>query len=135
MRHVLVVTAALGLPVALAAQVKPALTARDYGKWESPGAALLSPDGQWLAYAINRVNEENELRLRPVVRDTTIVIANASGASFTPDSRWLAFTIGVPPATRERLERERKPIRNSAGLFNLGTSKVDSVADVMSFRF
>jgi hypothetical protein len=135
MRQRLAVTAALVLPGALAAQARPAPTARDYGKWETPGPATLSPNGQWLAYAINRVNEENELRLRPISRDTTLVFSHASAASFTPDSRWLAFTIGLPPATRERLERERKPIRNGAGILNLSTNKVDSVTDVASFRF
>src|SRR5687768_6291586 len=49
----------------VAAQSKPAVTPKDYPKWESLGAGRLSPDGQWFAYAVNRVSEENQLRIRP----------------------------------------------------------------------
>ncbi|MFW5952222.1 MAG: hypothetical protein ACOCVZ_08915, partial [Gemmatimonadota bacterium] len=45
------------------------LTAEDYGQWETLGQALLSPDGDWLAYFISRVNDENELRVRRVGSD------------------------------------------------------------------
>lgn len=123
------------VPAMTAAQTKPAVKPADFGKWETLGAGVLAPNGQWVAYGISRVNEETELRLRALERDTTIVIANATGAVFTPDSKWIAYSIGVPPATRERLEREKKPVRNALGLRNLATLQVDTVADVAAFRF
>ncbi|MDX1492912.1 MAG: hypothetical protein R3253_02470, partial [Longimicrobiales bacterium] len=52
-----------GSASSLAAQEKPTLTEDDYGKWERLGSATISPDGQWLAVAISRVNDENELRI------------------------------------------------------------------------
>lgn len=113
----------------------PVVTPADYGKWESPGPALLSPNGRWLAYAVNRVSEENELRLRPMDRDTAFVMPNGAGPAFTPDSRWLGWQIGVPPATRERLERDRKPVRNALGLRELATGRTDSIPEIASFRF
>ena len=58
------VLALFWFPLSLSAQERPAVQPEDYGRWESPGAATLSPDGRWLAYAVNRVNEENELRIR-----------------------------------------------------------------------
>src|SRR5688572_30736528 len=111
--------------------IKPA----DYGKWESPGPASLSPNGRWLAYGLNRVNEENELRIRPLDRDTAFVVPNATGAIFSVDSRWVAYLIGVSPATRERLERERKPIRTALGFRELATGRTDSIGEIASFRF
>lgn len=126
---------ALLVPAVAAAQTKPVPRPADFGKWESPGPAVLSPDGSWLAYGVNRVNEENELRLRRIGRDSTITIPMASGAAFTPDSKWLAYTIGVAPAVRERLERERKPIRNAVGFRNLSTLAADSLVEAASFRF
>lgn len=116
------------------AQTKSPPAPADYGKWESLGAASLSPDGRWLAYAVTRVNEQNELRLRPLGRDTTIVIANGTGPAFGADSRWVVYGLGVPPATRERLERERKPVRNSVGFRELSSGRTDSVAEIAMFR-
>ncbi|HEX6316325.1 MAG TPA: prolyl oligopeptidase family serine peptidase [Gemmatimonadaceae bacterium] len=110
------------------------VTPADYGKWESPGAAILSPNGRWLAYGVSRVNEEHELRIRPLDRDTAFIVPNGTSATFTPDSRWLAYLIGVSPATRERLERERKPIRTALGLRELATGRTDSIGEIASFR-
>ena len=111
------------------------VTPADYGKWESPGPAALSPNGRWLAYGVNRVNEENELRLRPLDRDTAYLVPNGTSATFGADSRWMAYTIGVSPATRERLERDRKPVRNALGLRELATGRTDSIPEIAAFRF
>lgn len=122
-------------PAAILAQTRPVVTAADFGKWESLAAAALSPDGRWLAYGVSRVNEQNELRIRGTARDTTLVEADASGAVFTGDSRWLAFTINVPAAEREKLTAERKPIRNDVGLINLTTLERWVMDDIAQFRF
>ena len=47
----LVCAVAYSGPVA-AQQLPP--TPADYAKWETLGAATLSPDGRWIAYAISR---------------------------------------------------------------------------------
>ena len=65
-RPVIVLLAAIVLLSAgLAAQTKAPATFADYGKWETlaPAGARggFSPDGRWLAYAINRSNRNNEL--------------------------------------------------------------------------
>src|SRR5688572_21058064 len=104
------------LPAIVSAQSRPTVRPADYGKWESLGQATLGPNGQWLAYAVNRVNEENELRLGGVARDTTIALLYGSAPAFTGDSRWLAYAIGVAPAERDRLTKDKKPIRNSVGI-------------------
>ena len=121
--------------VASTASAQAPITPADYGKWESPGAATLSPNGRWLAYGVTRVNEENELRIRPLDRDTAFVMPNGTGATFSVDSRWIAWLIGVSPATRERLEREKKPIRTALGIRELATGRTDSIPEIASFRF
>ena len=70
---------ACALSTQLAAQSKPLITPKDYGKWELLGASRLSPRGDWVAVPIARVSEENELRIRGGPRDTTIVVAYGSG--------------------------------------------------------
>jgi dipeptidyl aminopeptidase/acylaminoacyl peptidase len=124
----------LALPAGARAQ-KPAVTPADHGKWESLAAAALAPNGQWLAYGINRVNEENELRLRSIARDSTIAVKFATAPMFSADSRWIAYAVGVSPAERARLEREKKPIRSAVGFRNLATGVETVVADIASFRF
>ncbi len=135
MRSPVVIAAFIAFPLVALAQSKPAVTPADYGKWESLAAAALSPNGQWLAYGVNRVSEDNELRVRAVARDSTSVVKNATGPVFSADSRWLAYAIGVSPAERARLEREKKPIRTSVGIRNLATGSETVVADVANFRF
>src|ERR1043165_5956242 len=95
------ILAALAIAVPAFAQTKPIITPKDYGKWELLGASRLSPRGDWVAYAVNRVDEENQLRIRGGAKDTTIVVNYASGAAFTPDGKWVIYTIGVSPKDRE----------------------------------
>jgi len=125
----------LSLPSTLLAQAKPLITPKDYGKWEQLGAARLSPRGDWVAVPVARVSEENELRIRGVSRDTTIVVAYGTNAVFSPDSRWVAYAIGVSPKERERLTKDKKPVRNAFEARNLATGATISVSDVSAFAF
>ena len=67
-------------------------TFADYGKWETltrtGGFGGLSPDGQWLAYGINRSNGNNELRVIKLDGSKTEVVAFGSQAVFSSDSLW-----------------------------------------------
>jgi dipeptidyl aminopeptidase/acylaminoacyl peptidase len=117
------------------AQARPTVRPTDYGKWESLAAGALAPNGQWLAYGVNRVNEENELRIGNTTRDTTIAILYASAPAFTGDSRWIAYAIGVSPAERDKLTKDKKPIHNAVGFRNLAVGTTETVKDVTQFRF
>ena len=117
------------------AQARPTLRPSEYGKWESLTGGTLSPNGRWLAYGVNRVNEENELRLGSTTRDTTIALLYASAPAFTADSKWIAYAIGVSPAERDKLTKDKKPIHSSAGFLNLATGATEVVTDVTQFRF
>lgn len=117
------------------AQQKPVATPADYGQWETLGGATLSPDGAWLAYAIRRVNEENELRIRGLTVDTLRVVAYGTNPVFSSDSRWLAYAIGVSAEERERLQAEQQPVRNSVGVVDLRTGGETTFEAVASFGF
>src|SRR3954465_13031958 len=105
----LIVATAIAIPAF--AQTKPTITPKNYGKWELLGAARLSPRADWVAYTVNRVDEENQLRIRGGARDTTIVVNYGSGATFTPDGKWVVYTVGLSPKDREELTRDKKPVR------------------------
>jgi dipeptidyl aminopeptidase/acylaminoacyl peptidase len=123
------------LPTLLGAQLKPSVSARDYGRWETLGPATLAPNGSWLAYSVARVSEENELRIGAVSRDSTIVVTYGTAPVFSGDSKWIAYAVGVSPSERDRLTRDRKPIRNSVGLRNLLSGANEVIPEVQSFRF
>lgn len=135
--------AAIGAHVALLAwpacvlhaQSKPTVTPADYVLWESPGAPRLSPRGDWVAIPFVRVNEQNELRLQGGPRDTTIVVPFGGATQFSPAGQWVAISIGVSPAERERLTKDKKPIRNSAELRHLGTGQVLRQSDISAMSF
>src|SRR5687768_4502373 len=104
-----------------AASARVLLTPADYGRFESLAATALSSDGRWLAYGIRTVDEKDELRLRPLDQDTTRVFAWGTGPTFSPDNKWLTWTIGVSTEERQRLERAREPVRTGVGLLDLAT--------------
>ena len=95
---------------AAAAQERPVLEPADYAQWESIGVAALSPDGRWLAYTIDRVDDDGELRIREVGRDTTYVVAHGARPSFSSDGRWLAYAIGHSEEARDSLQKAGTPL-------------------------
>lgn len=135
MRRQFLFASLLACSTVLSAQDKPLLTPKDYGKWESLGAARFSPNGQWVTYTISRGNEENELRLRGGSGDATKVFAYGIQPAFSADSRWVAYLVGVSPKERDRLTKEKKPIHNSFVARNLATGDTISASDISAFSF
>ena len=133
----LLAAAALSVsPLVAAAQTRPALTTGDYGRWERLGQTTLSDDGRWLAAEIGRVNEENELRVRPVSNpDSVIAVPFGSGARFSADGRWVAYSIGLSEDSRKALEKQKKPAHDALGLVDLRSGVSIEIADVASFAF
>ncbi|MDX1577323.1 MAG: S9 family peptidase, partial [Gemmatimonadota bacterium] len=112
------------------------LTPDDWGQWERLGRGVMSPDGSWLAVSIARVNEENELRIRPVADpDSVVVVPYGGGPEFSSDGRWLAYSIGMSDEEREELQERNEPARADLGLLDLGTGEVEEVEDVSSYAF
>jgi dipeptidyl aminopeptidase/acylaminoacyl peptidase len=118
-----------------AAQQKPTLTPADYARWESIGAVELSPDGRWIAYAISRVDADDELRYRAIAVDSTHVVPYGYRPTFAAGGRWLAYAVGVSRTERERLEKANQPMRAKAGIVDLRTGATTTVDNVASFDF
>ncbi len=123
------------LPSVSLAQEKPTLPPEDYGRWETLGTRALSPDGRWLAYEVLRVDEKRELRIRPLDRDTAHVVLWGDDPVFSPDGHWLAWSVGFSVEERERLEKEKKPVRLKAGLLDLRTEQERRFDDVRRLAF
>jgi dipeptidyl aminopeptidase/acylaminoacyl peptidase len=81
------------------------------------------------------VNEENELRIRPLDRDTVHVVAFGEQPRYAATSRWLAYSIDVSPSEKRRLEKENEPVWQSAGILDLATGEESVFPNVESFTF
>ena len=118
-----------------AAQTKPAIKAADFGKWETLGQVVLSPDGKWLACPIRRTDGTYELRVSPTAGGKTHTIAFCSAAAFSAGSRWLACEATVSEAEQDRLRKARRPVQNKLAVLDLAGGAVTTIDDVQSFAF
>ncbi len=129
----------LTIPIAFGGQTKPLPTFSDYGQWEtltrSGSYGGFSPDGQWLAFGINRTNGNNELRIKKLADGKTEVVLFGSQAVFSSDSRWIAYRIGYSEAEQEKLKKEKKPVQNKLGLMNLTTGEMSTIDTIEAFSF
>ncbi len=137
MRRSLLQSAVLLLSLAgvSAAQDKPLVTQKDLAKWEALGPSRLSPDGSWISWTITRGDQDGDVRLRGGKADSTIVIPFGQSAAFSSDSKWFAYLVGVSTKDREKLVKDKKPVRTQFALRNLATGEITTIADVSSFAF
>src|SRR4051794_11467646 len=117
----------LATALAAFAQPKPTITPADYGKWETLGFTVLSPDGKWLAAPIRRSNGTFELRVHPTAGGAPKVAAFGTSAEFSSDSRWVGYAIGVSEADEDKLKKAKKPVQNKLGVMDLSTGATSSV--------
>jgi dipeptidyl aminopeptidase/acylaminoacyl peptidase len=127
------------LPPRSEAQVKSPPTPAEWGEFEQLGLQPrggLSPDGKWLVYGINRSNRNNELRIRNIASGAEKVVAFGAQPSFSADSKWVGYSIGMSEAQSERLRTQRRPVQNKFGLLKLdGTSEPVTLDGIESFAF
>lgn len=116
---------------------KVPVSAPDYAQWErlDPVNRKLSPNGQWLAYGVARVDETSELHLhhlkgRKMPRVETYKLGQRP--VFSNDSAWLAVTMGKTP-------EEKKKSPNAKGstlhLRHLADGKTTEFKNVKSLTF
>ena len=130
-------------PIPALAPVKAA----DYGKWETLGVATLADSGTWMAVPITRVEGTSELNVYSVPPAAGATpgkrwhtAAEGSAAAFSSDAQWLAYRIGYSEAEREKMQDDKKPVRDKVGLVRLDASAATPtgpivVPDITRFAF
>jgi dipeptidyl aminopeptidase/acylaminoacyl peptidase len=96
-------------PAAQAPVTKP-LTADDYTKWRSIAGQEIAGDGRWVTYTLQQMNtvaaeSKPVLHLRNLETDEEITVEHATGGTFSPDSKWLAYQVDPGAAQRARAAR------------------------------
>ena len=132
----LVLTSALVWPAA-SAQTKQPPNRSEWGRFEqlSVPRNALSPDGVWIAYAINRSSRDNELRIKNIASGTEKTIAFGTQPTFTADSKWIVYSVGYSEAQEERMRAQRRPVQRKLGLLKLdGKSEPTTIDGIESFN-
>src|SRR5580765_6717970 len=70
--------------------------------WKSIQGTRLSDDGQWLAYATSAQSEDGELVVRNLRSGQEFKHARGTSPTFTPDGKFVVFTIAQPKAEEEK---------------------------------
>jgi dipeptidyl aminopeptidase/acylaminoacyl peptidase len=70
--------------------------------WKSIGGTRLSDDGQWLVYSVTSQGEDGELIVRNLKTSQEFKHPRGTGAQFTPDGKFVVFTIAQTKADEER---------------------------------
>jgi dipeptidyl aminopeptidase/acylaminoacyl peptidase len=111
-RFVRVMLVSASFPVAVSAQNaapasgtagKKPLTVADYARWRNIEGAEISPDGKWVAYTLRQANtlpaeSKPALQILNLDSNQLVEVPNAHTATFSSDSRWLAYQIDSVPA-------------------------------------
>ena len=116
------------------AATRKSITPADYARFETFGGDAIAPDGKWYAYRLTKPDADGELHYRRIDQDDTDrVVALGISPAFSRDSRYLAWTVEASMKEREKLTREKKPIRNGLAVVTLATGAQRSYEAVRLF--
>jgi len=101
-----VLAAAPARPRAQPPAKKP-LTVEDYTRWRSITDQEISGDGKWVTYVLQLTNvpapeTKPVLHLLNPETNQDLAVPDATGGTFSPDSRWLAYQVDPGRARRGR---------------------------------
>jgi hypothetical protein len=90
--------------------VKKPLTVDDYTKWRSIVGPEISGDGRWVVYTLQLMNTAAAearpvLHLKNLASGEEITVEHATGGTFSPDSKWVAYQVDPGAAQRARAGR------------------------------
>ena len=80
----------------LTAQEKPAINVDDYGPWKRITSVALAPNGSWMAYVQDRLEDEDSLYVKALDGDQLYVAPRGASPAFSRDSRWVAYLVSPP---------------------------------------
>src|SRR5687767_15827392 len=80
------------------APAKKALGVEDYTRWRTISGQEISGDGAWVTYSVALTNTpptetKPVLHLLNLATNQDVEVANATGGTFSPDSKWIAYQV------------------------------------------
>lgn len=119
---------------------KKALTVDDYSRWRNISDQEISGDGLWVSYVLRFSNTKPEdakpvLHILNLETDQDVEVPNATGGTFSEDSRWIAYQIDPSGGGEEAEEEEGEEEPRRAELRKLTAGDVQSWLNIQSFTF
>ncbi len=116
---------------------KKKLTPADYAQWQRIGETELSPDADWFFWNIHLVEGDGWLMLQKTGEDPDegYKFDHALRASFSNDSNWFGFLIGVSEEERRSMQDRGESPRYDFGLKNLSTTEIDTFNNISRYEF
>ncbi len=126
----------IGIAQSIFAQEKlPTLTLDDYQQWQNlSGQNWLSDDGNWLAYRVTLVNENDTLYIRSTGSDQMYKYAFSNNPQFSKDGKWVAFSKGYAPKEAEAMKEKKQRVENKLVLVNLATGTEETYESISGFE-
>ncbi len=121
-----------------AVPVRRTLVPDDYARFETLGMVTLSTDGHWVGVAVNRFDDDGELRiLRADGAGEPRVFPNASLLRFAEGGRWAGLLVGPGQEERRRMQQSRTPVRTDLLLVALegGEEEEVKLPEIASYDF
>lgn len=133
----LIAAAASFIALQVDAQKKP-LDHTVYDEWQSIGYSMLSNDGNWVAYQVKTQESDNTLAVFGIPSQKTIEIHRGDQVKFTADSKFAIFNIKPfykdLKQVRIKKKKENEIAKDSIGIINLTTQKVEKLPNLKSFK-
>ncbi len=136
-RSIFLLSLGLFAGMIMQAQKKP-LDHSVYDGWQSIGERMISNNGQWVVYAVNVQEGDNELVVQSADGANKTVVPRGYNAVITEDSRFVVFRIkpfykDTRDARIKKKKAEDMP-KDSIGIIELGKSDVWKTSRVRSYK-
>ena len=119
------------------AQKKP-LDLTVFDEWQSIGMKELSNNGAWVAYQVNAQESDNTLNFFGLKTDKQLNFHRGEQSVFTADSKFAIFKIRPfykdLKLVRIKKKKENEIAKDSIGILNLTTNKVEKLPNIKSFK-
>src|ERR1700693_5254530 len=117
---------------------KVPLDYKAYDSWNLIRGMRLSDDGNWIAYALTPEDGDPILIVRNLNSGAEIKEERGTSPAFTPDSKFVVYTIRAKNDEIRKAEREQKPAaeqpKSGLGILDLSTGKSTPFERVKSVK-
>lgn len=102
-------------PLTAQEEEKRPIPLEEYARYRSISSVSISDDGTWVSYAFRRREADDSLYVSNPATGKEYLIPRGSGAVFSEDSRWVAYSVTVPWKEAEKLQEENDPVPRQVG--------------------
>jgi dipeptidyl aminopeptidase/acylaminoacyl peptidase len=111
----------------------PTLKTSDYAKWQTLQSFSITNDGSWVSWNVSLVDGDDTLYIKNVTSGKLYKYALSTGVTFSSDSKWAVFSVGFSEKQIEKMNEQKKPIKNKAKILDLTTGKERVFDNISSY--